>query len=71
MRINKINRRKEFFKISLDDIRRSVEGLEQGKGCARRLKRLYGGDRLDPDGQRGVFEQREGGRASRGVTKLA
>lgn len=31
MRVNKVNRRKEFFKVTLDDIRRGMEGLEQGK----------------------------------------
>ncbi|MGD1277645.1 MAG: DUF4041 domain-containing protein [Tepidisphaeraceae bacterium] len=31
MRINKINLRKEFFRVSLDDIRERVESLEQGK----------------------------------------
>jgi hypothetical protein len=31
MRINKINLRKEFFRVSLKDIRTCIEGLEQGK----------------------------------------
>jgi hypothetical protein len=31
MRINKINLRKEFFRVSLDDIRQGVVKLEHGK----------------------------------------
>ncbi|MGB7748898.1 MAG: DUF4041 domain-containing protein [Verrucomicrobiia bacterium] len=31
MRMNKINLRKEFFRVSLDDIRQSIAKLEQGK----------------------------------------
>ncbi|MCY3019685.1 MAG: DUF4041 domain-containing protein [Planctomycetota bacterium] len=31
MRMNKINLRKEFFRVTLDDIRRVVDNLEQGK----------------------------------------
>jgi hypothetical protein len=30
-RVNKINLRKEFFRVNLEDIRRGLEGLEQGK----------------------------------------
>jgi hypothetical protein len=31
MRMNKINLRKEFFRVGLNDIRQAVEKLEQGK----------------------------------------